>query len=343
MNSRERVRRALTFNSPDRIPRDLWILPVALDKYEKEVNTIQEKFPSDIGMAEYNPPLEEYTRGDSYRIGTYVDEWGCRFENIQEGMYGEVKEPLVKDWSSLSKVEPPYGLLGKGMEEVDRSCRKSDKFMLGRACPRPFERMQFLRGTSNLLMDIMDQPPEFFELQKIVHEYYLKELEVWVDTEVDALMFMDDWGSQKSLLINPDLWRKLFKPLYKDYSDLIHRAGKFAFMHSDGHIFDIYEDLIEIGVDAVNSQLFCMNIEEIGKRFKGRITFWGEVDRQHILPSEDQDEVRRAVRRIKRSLYDPRGGLIIQCEFGAEAKPENVEAVFEEGERMGRTGISILH
>lgn len=126
----------------------------------------------------------------------------------------------------------------------------------------------------------MDQPPEFFKLRDIVHTYFLRVIEIWAKTEVDGIIFLDDWGAQNSLLISPMMWRKLFKPLYKDYCDLIHSAGKFAFMHSDGHIFDIYEDLIEVGVDAINSQLFCMDIEEIGRRFKGRITFWGEIDRQ---------------------------------------------------------------
>lgn len=94
-------------------------------------------------------------------------------------------------------------------------------------------------------------------------------------------MFMDDWGSMHSLLVSPDMWRARFQPLYEDYIRIAHDAGKKVFMmHSDGNITAIYEDLVEMGVDALNSQLFCMDIEELGRRFKGRITFWGEIDRQ---------------------------------------------------------------
>ncbi|HDL17484.1 MAG TPA: methyltransferase, partial [Bacteroidetes bacterium] len=57
--------------------------------------------------------------------------------------------------------------------------------------------------------------------------------------------------------------------------------GKFAFMHSDGHISEIYTELVEVGVDAINSQLFCMDMVELAKSVKSKITFWGEVDRQH--------------------------------------------------------------
>ena len=109
---------------------------------------------------------------------------------------------------------------------------------------------------------------------------------------------MDDWGSQKALLVSPDMWREIFKPMYKDYCDILRKKKKYAFFHSDGHIRAIYPDLIEIGVDAVNSQLFCMDIEELDREFGGRITFWGEIDRQHVLPFGSEEEVRAAVRRV---------------------------------------------
>jgi hypothetical protein len=156
---------------------------------------------------------------------------------------------------------------------------------------------------------------------------------MWCRTDVDAIGLGDDWGTQRALLISPQLWRSFYRPLYAEYCQLAHAAGKFVFFHSDGYILDIYEDLIEIGFDAVNSQLFCMDIEEIGRRFKGRLTFWGEIDRQHILPSPDVGQTREAVRRVAGALYDGNGGVIAQCEFGAGARPQNVRAMYEEWER----------
>jgi len=150
-----------------------------------------------------------------------------------------------------------------------------------------------------------------------------------VRTDVDAVSFMDDWGSQHALLISPKMWEAYFKPLYKDYCDLARAHGKFVFMHSDGYILDIYEHLIEIGVDAINSQLFTMPIDEIGRRFKGRITFWGELDRQYILPFGTPEDVRAGVERIKRALWDGRGGVIGQAEFNQGYPLENIRAFFE--------------
>ena len=122
--------------------------------------------------------------------------------------------------------------------------------------------------------------------------------------------------------------QKIFKPLYKDYIDLAHQAGKKIFMHSDGYIFDIYGDMIELGLDAINSQLFIMDIEEIGKQFGGQITFWGEIDRQHLLSHGTTGQITDAVQRVKDALYKD-GGVIAQCEFGPGARPENVEMVFQ--------------
>ena len=125
----------------------------------------------------------------------------------------------------------------------------------------------------------------------------------------------------------------MFKPLYQEYVEIAHRSGKAMFMHSDGYITDIIPDLVEIGVDALNSQVFCMDIERLGSLFRGKITFWGEIDRQHILPYGTPEEVRAAVGRVWSSLYD-HGGVIAQCEFGIGAKPENVRLVFETWNRF---------
>jgi hypothetical protein len=99
-------------------------------------------------------------------------------------------------------------------------------------------------------------------------------------------------------------------------------------MHSDGYIVDIIPDLIEIGLDALNSQIFCMGVEELGRRFAGELTFWGEMDRQQLLPRASATEVAGAARRMRESLHRG-GGLIAQCEFGPGARPENVFAFFE--------------
>ncbi|MHB8279662.1 MAG: uroporphyrinogen decarboxylase family protein [Candidatus Humimicrobiaceae bacterium] len=139
---------------------------------------------------------------------------------------------------------------------------------------------------------------------------------------------MDDWGSNTNLLINPKIWRELFKLLYKEYCSVIHDANKFTFFHSDGNIEEIFGDLTEIGIDAINSQLFTMDIENIANNYKDKITFWGEIDRQHILAFSTAGDVYKAVMNIRHNFDDGNGGVIAQCEWGKDNSTENIEAVY---------------
>ena len=334
---RELVRQTLEFASPARIPRQLWTLPWAEEHYPSELAEIHRRFPDDMVGAPACLRHALHTRGDQYGTGTYTDEWGCVFTNIQRGVIGEVKEPLIKTWDDLDKLRIPDESLSVDIDQVNAFCRKSECFITGACCPRPFERLQFIRKSDNLYIDLAEQPSELNELIHRIHDFFMKEMEVWVSTEVDGITFMDDWGSQRGLLISPRTWRKVFKPLYKDYIDLAHSKGKKIFMHSDGFTAEIIPDLIELGLDVFNTQLFTMNIEELGQNFKGKLTFWGEIDRQHLLPHGSTADIDKAVRRVKDAFYQ-NGGVIAQCEFGAGSKPENVYQMFQTWEEVMRSG-----
>lgn len=338
MTSRERVLRALTFQHPDRMPRDLWTLPWAEQNLPETLAELRRRWPSDFCNAPnvYRP--SSVRQGDPYDIGEAVDEWGCRFVNLQRGVHGEVKEPLVAELSEWRRVRPPWDMLPENRtvarETVARAHDQETRFMFAGCCPRPWERYQFLRGTENAMMDMMDPTVEVRGLLSLIHEFYLREYEFWVTTPVDGLPFMDDWGSQTALLIPPPVWRELFKPLYRDYCDMARSHGKAVFMHSDGYTLEILPDLIEIGVTALNSQLFCMDLAEVARMGKGRITFWGEMDRQHVLPAKDPEVGRRAVREVARHLYDPAGGIIAQFELSPGSHGPTAIAIFEEWDRV---------
>jgi uroporphyrinogen decarboxylase len=336
VTSRERVQHCLDRTEPDRPPRHTWFLPIAEREHgTAAIRDFKARWPDDIGTPNVPiPAVEALRKGDMHAAGTYVDEWGCKFVNLQAGVIGEVKQPLLSDWSRLDELKLPEACLQVDIAAVNAACRASDKFLLSDAFPRPFERIQFLRGAENVYLDLATESPELRELLRRVHGLYCRELELWAKTAVDGLVFIDDWGSQNRLLIRPEMWRRWFKPLYQDYVSIAHGAGKKIFMHSDGHITAIYEDLVEIGVDAINSQLFCMDLEEIGRRFKGRIAFWGEIDRQRVLPFGTTHEVRASVRRLAEACYDQQGGVIAQFEFGPGCKLENAYAVHEEWARI---------
>jgi hypothetical protein len=327
MTSRDLVGRTLDFRSPARVPRQAWVLPWAEDNYPVEVERLRSRFPDDIvaspGLYRRQLPVV----GAPHGTGTYIDEWGCRFDNVRGATIGLAREPLIADWGELERFRTPDCTLDVDRDAVAAFCRSSGKFVLAGTLVRPFERYCFLRTTGQALSDVLLQPPGFHELLGRIHAHYLREVEAWAATEVDAIYLMDDWGGQDRMLVAPALWRKHFKPLYRDYCEVAAHAGKRVFMHSDGHIADIVGDLIEIGVEALNSQVKCMGVGELGRAFRGRITFWGEIDQEELLPRSSLEDVRRAVAEMREHLY-AEGGVIAQCVFGPGAAPENVLEVF---------------
>jgi uroporphyrinogen decarboxylase len=336
VTSRERVIATLSFSTPDRVPRDLWVLPFISLFRKKELDQHLARFPIDIERPELSPGSDDNDLSKLARAGSYTDEWGSVWHLGEPGVVGEVKQPLLAEWSRLKTFRPPWEFIrSRDWDHVNRMCETSPKFMISGVCARPFERIQFLRGSENVYMDLACDTPEIRSLLAMVHEYYLEDVALWAKTNVDGVMLMDDWGSNDSLLINPALWRKLFLPLYREYCSIIKKAGKFVFFHSDGNIEAIIGDLASIGVDALNSQLFCMNIERVAKAHRGRITFWGEIDRQQVLPYGSRQSVRAAVQRVAAALHDPRGGVIAQCEWGKDNSSENIEAVYRAWDEIG--------
>lgn len=338
MTSRELVKATLEFrNTEGRTPRHLWALPWAWIYDKEKFDQVNNKYEWDIGV-----PQTVYKKaspaafGDMCAKGESADDWGCLFTNHQDGIVGEVKKPIVppedEEWADTSAVHFPEEWLTFDVDVVNKSCKENDVFMLSGACPRPFEQLQFIRGTENLFIDLMLLPQGLLDFMGKMHEFYCRVLTKWAQTDIDGLQFMDDWGTQTSLLISPDLWRKLFKPMYKDYVDIAHSHGKKIFMHSDGFTKEILPDLIEIGVDAINTQIFCMSPEMLAE-FKGKITFWGEICRQNILPYGTTEDVENAVKRVYDNLWD-NGGCIAQCEYGPGAKAENVDAVFAAWDKL---------
>ncbi|MEI7552796.1 MAG: uroporphyrinogen decarboxylase family protein [Verrucomicrobiota bacterium] len=330
---REIVHRTLEFARPPRAARDLWVLPIASERHPAALQEILREFPSDFAAIGGHEREIAPTRGSPYLEGEFTDEWGCTFVNIQRGVIGEVKHPQVADWATdTGRIHVPREWLTLDRDAVNRDCAATSLFTLAAPCPRPFEQLQFIRGSENLYLDLADPPPELLAFMRQLHAFYCEVLEAWARTDVDALRMMDDWGSQRALLIAPRLWRELFKPMYRDYAQIAHAHGKKLFLHSDGHIAAIYPDLVEIGLDAVNSQLFCMGIETLAP-FAGQITFWGEIDRQHLLSEGTPADITRAVGDVHRQLWRD-GGCIAQCEFGAAARPENVHAVYAAWDRL---------
>ena len=316
MTSRELIKAALTFQEYDTVPieiRDTLCPPIHYPQW--------------------------YVGALPNTKGRRTDPWGCMWESMEDGVCGEVIGHPLEDWSNLDRFSPPWHILDQvDLSEVNRFCRNTDKFVIPQwepSMPNLFERMQYLRGTENLFMDLAEGDERVLELRDRVQEYHLKQLAMWCDTEVDGVQFADDWGSQISMLISPATWREIFKPLYRQYCELAHSKGKFILMHSDGCVAEIIPDLIEIGLDALNLQLFCMDIEKLADLYHHKIAFWGEIDRQKIQVFGTPDDMRKAVRRLANAFFrHGRTGLIAQCLYTMNVPDENKRAEWDEWQKV---------
>ena len=332
MTGRERVLRAVNFEGPDRVPVDLWILPAARMRHGAQLEQLLDCHPRDI--ISVVGPCETGADPEVYQEGTFVDFWGCTWTNINPGIVGEVKGEFLGEDEALAAYETPLSFLEASWaaerERLTRrvaEARATGNFVIG-GWMNPYERMQFLRGVENLYCDIALESDELFRLRQIVWDFYRAYIDRWMEQDTDAIVIGDDWGSQRSLLISPEAWRKVFKPMYRDLIDRVRSAGKMVFVHSDGYIYDLYPEFIELGVKAINSQLWCMDLEQIAENFAGKITFWGELSRQNTMPFGTPEEIREKAALMRSKLYR-NGGLIGECEVGREVPLENIQAALE--------------
>ncbi len=331
LTGRERMVKAMNFEPTDRAPMDLWKLYGILMLRKDEFDKMNERFDFDVVRPPFKAGEARKAKGTYCEVGEYVDAWGSVWHVGERGVCGEVKVPMFQDWSGLDSYKPPYEINTEAdWDVVNRFCGETDKYVNAGAGANPFERLQYLRGTENVYMDLAYGTKEISKLLEMIHDYNLKAVTDWANTDVDGVQIMDDWGSQQSLLISPEMWREIFKPLYKEYCDILRSKGKYILFHSDGFIEPLYPDFIEIGVHAINSQLFCMNMEEIGEKHGGKIVFYGEIDRQNILPFGTVEECRAAVRRFKKAFGHVEGGVVAECCWGLKDPYENIEAVYDE-------------
>ena len=254
MTGRELVLRTLRQEEVERLPRFLWTIPYIPLFRKDELDRFLTMFPLDITFdSGVNYGKSRYSKGEQGYKGEYTDGFGCTREMLEDGVAGEVKNPIIKTAADLDNYLLPWELLDEAVCEGQLERYKQTKeFVIGGSQVSPFERMQFMRGTEQLFLDIATEDPIFFRLRDMLHEFFLRDLRFMGAQALDAVLMVDDWGAQNALLISPQTWRKLFKPMYKEYCDIIHKAGKYVFFHCDGHIEAILGDLAEIGVDAIN-------------------------------------------------------------------------------------------
>jgi len=331
MTSRDRVIRTLSHQPVDRAPRDLWVAPAVEMFHGDETAEMARRYPVDLVRPELRAPRGQLARGAPCEVGSYTDAWGCTWQVRQRGLPGEIEHLPLADLNGLAAFRPPWEILEKtSFSAINRFSASTSRFVLAWSEVRPLERLQWLHGAEATFADLEAGTRPIRDLLDMLHDFYCRELSLWAGADVDGVVFMDDWRCPGGHSLSRSLFRELFKPLYREYCEILRAADKFVFLCVRGDVAESFGDLIQIGVDAIHADVFSMDLESLTERFRGRVTFWGATDLNGARSLRTPDEVRAAVRRLRSSLDFGRGGLIAQCEWGPGVAFQNVAALFEQ-------------
>lgn len=280
----------------------------------------------------------------------FVDEWGVRWRRTPGSLYYDpAAAPLgnatVDDlarypWPDLAHPDRFAGVA----EQARAIHRESGCAVVGMSGVSPFELAQLLRGMDTLLIDLAADLEFAAALLGKLTDLMLAGLEAFLAAagpEIDVLLMGDDLGTQRSTIMAPALYRTLLKPLHARLIEAVKRHSRAkVFFHSDGNIYTLLGDLIEVGVDIINP--VQVSAGEMGdtarlkREFGDRLCFCGAIDTGYVLPRGAPADVRREVQRRIHDLA-PGGGYIlaaVHC-IQPDVPVANVIAMFDEAATAG--------
>jgi len=331
MKHRDRVLTALNHQQPDRCPMQVSFTPEFAQRLRKEIEqtTTSQHNPNDggntyeiersldedmlmtsVGWANwYYQSTESYT--DDWEVGWQPIEYETRFG---KGHYAQIKgHPLAED-NAIEHYQPPDPTKSELYIEAERVIAeyKDEYWIVGVTVCTIFETAWALRGFERLLTDFVLNPDLASRILDIPYHYHLTAAKKLVELGVDMIWIGDDIGAQNTMIISPNQWRQIFKPRMANFISSLKQINpevKVAY-HSDGNIYEIIPDLIEIGLDVLNPvQPACMEPAKLKKEFGDKLCFWGTIDEQNTLPFGTPEDVEREI--VTRLKTVGKGGDLI--------------------------------
>lgn len=304
MNCRERVLKALRHEETDILP---YHLDLTDEVHQRLVKQFGEVFLEQSGSHLAQERNESFSTLSKNR---FRDMFGVEWNRDQEGDFGIVADYILKDSEFGDYVFPvPNEKLIR--EKCKRLQKKTNQFRMYIIGFSLFERAWTLRSMEELLIDFKINPEFAQELLDKIVEYNLAVVEIVAEYDIDCIFYGDDWGQQKGLVMGPVLWRQFLKPRLKKMYDAAKEHGMYVAQHSCGDISEILPDLIEIGLDIYNTfQPEVYDIVKMKQLYGDKITFYGAISTQVLLPYAAPEEVKSEMTRIMKIL-GVSGGYIV--------------------------------
>ena len=276
---------------------------------------------------------------DGYRKCVY----GCTWRVDQKPVH--LVEPILKEPSLKGYRFPDPDLLFPGdWEHAARQtiATNSDCFQVGCIGYGLWERSWALRGFREALMDMVAEPEFFKDLMEALAGHQLELLDRVLALPIDGIMFSDDYGAQQGVIMGPERWRELIKPHLARLYARVKAAGKVVIAHCCGSAYEIIPDLIEIGLDVLESvqpEARNMNPCALKDQFGDKLVFWGGIGSQSIVPHGSPEQLREELRRLVPHMSN-RGGYILATSKALQddTPVQNALVLLEEFRRFGEPG-----
>ena len=306
MTSRERVKRAIHFNRPDRVP--LWMADKNFDMTNDLYRTPSKTFKPlpDEKLRELVPDFDgKLTQTEWGNITGKLNTTLSTTETVRSGF--QEWEEFYSDYSFPDIDEPSRYELAKANIRI----RTDDKYELAWFGSGYFGVLYGLRKMEELLVDLGMYQKELEDFCDQLEPIFMRSLEQWAAIGAHGVLFGEDMGLQDRLIMNPDTWRQIFKPRYARFIAKAHSLKLDVLMHSCGYIREIIPDLVEIGLDVLQFDQICIyDLDDLAKHFGGRIAFFCPVDIQSVMPTGDKERIHSEARRMIDKLGRFNGGFL---------------------------------
>ncbi len=331
LTKRERVRRVFSREGVDVVPAQTNYTPLMGTKLATHLGCTLEQLPDRLGNHLLRLDLSCSKRLSPDRKIAY-DWWGAGWDTQTEG-YWHAYAPLAAsaDLSAYSWPDPEDPNLLRDAQAL-LSADRGAHFAVPNFGFALFERAWSLRGFDQLLMDLATEPSWVEDLLERITEVQVVLAKRFVALGVDGGYFGDDYGAQRSLLFSPRTWRQLMKPRLARMFAVFRNAGLPVMLHSDGDIWAILPDLVEIGLNGLNPvQPEVLDHQRLHREFGKDLCFYGGVSTQDVLPNGTPDQVRAATRKCLRDLAPEGTGLILgpSHRMQSDIPVENVVAMLD--------------
>ena len=313
MTPRERMLATLSHHQPDRVPMSMDMRPELWTKMRAKYGCaenweVAKVFDADIfrwvSVGVRHRQFEKKSGGNErLQIDerTHSDCWGVVQRTGSDGKYEEwVGGPFVNtdDLDSFEWPDDSDLTIAPDAAEKVKTLQNQGYWVIGSGGVHPFKQAWHMRGFENFLCDYMANPAWVEAIYERFLNYNIAICKVSAALGVDQIEYWGDVAMQDRMLVPPNQWRLLDKPMWKR---LIAETRKVKpdikfFFHSDGDTTPIIDDIIEVGFDILNPlQPECVNPGIIKQKWGHLITLDGGGSVQRTLPLGTVDDVRREV------------------------------------------------